>query len=93
MNSLGECFYFGVPVLILPAVTDMINNAQRISELGFGLHLSMASCSENELAYALDRLLNDRELRSKWTRASERIRNERRELEIADRIADYVQKL
>lgn len=76
--------------MILPAFSDQVNNAQRITETGFGYKLDLLNYEEQELADKLNKILYDKELRLKWRAASKRIQSENRIVEVVDRIANYV---
>ena len=82
-----------MPNIILPILSDQINNAVRLEETGYGYHLDPLNFTEQELADRLSKILNNEELRLKWKTASERIRRENRMGPVVDRIVDYVYKL
>lgn len=92
-NTFGECFYFGVPQIILPVLADQINNAVRLEETNYGYQLDLLTCTEEQLADRLNKILNDEKLRTKLRIASERIQKENRIVSVVHKIADYVNKL
>lgn len=75
-NSLTESFYFGKPLIVMPLMIDQYDNAQRIHEKGFGIRLDSFKCTKDDLAEAIEKLLNDVELREKMKKISEKIQNE-----------------
>jgi UDP:flavonoid glycosyltransferase YjiC (YdhE family) len=61
-NTLCEGFHFGLPMIGLPLFWDQYDNAQRLSETGFGVRLPTYDWVEEQLLGAIDRLLADEEL-------------------------------
>ena len=91
-NTLGECFYFGVPLIVTPVLGDQIANAKRVAETGYGYSIDLMNFGQEELAEKLEKLLNDKALRKKWTEASRRIQSENRIGQVAQRVFDYIQQ-
>ena len=60
----------------MPLMIDQHDNAQRIHEKGFGIKLDPYKCTKDDLAQAIQKLLNDVELREKIKIISEKIQNE-----------------
>ena len=73
-NTFNEALYFGKPSLILPFCWDGLDNARRIQETGYGLRLPRYAWTEAQFAGALERLLGDREVRSRLLKISARMR-------------------
>ena len=69
-NSFTECLYFGKPALIMPYVWDGHDNATRVQETNHGLEMHRADWRDEELAAALDTLLNDRSMHEKLAATS-----------------------
>jgi MGT family glycosyltransferase len=73
-NTVTESLHFGKPMVLLPLFWDQYDNAQRMDELGFGIRLDTYGHSPEELRAAVDRLLDDHELRAAMAAMGERIR-------------------
>jgi MGT family glycosyltransferase len=73
-NTTTEAFHFGKPMIVLPLFWDQYDNAQRVDELGYGVRLDTYAFADDELRGAVDRLLADRDLRTRMAAAGERIR-------------------
>lgn len=58
-NSFNECLFFGKPALIMPYCWDGHDNATHIDERGYGIAMERYSWSDDDLAAAIARLLND----------------------------------
>lgn len=58
-NSITECMYFGVPMIVLPIFADQIDNAQRVEDLNLGRRLDVHNCSKEELLGAIEEVLAD----------------------------------
>ena len=61
-NSFTECLYFGKPALIMPYVWDGHDNATRVQETNHGLKMHRANWKDEDLAAALETLINDRSM-------------------------------
>lgn len=72
-NTTTECMYFGKPMIVLPIFWDQHDNARRVNETSYGVHLPTYSFEEEELVGAIDRLLADAELRHRMQAASARL--------------------
>jgi len=92
-NTLGECFYFGVPTIIAPVVGDQMANAKRVEETGYGFAIDIIGFTQEELAEKLHKLVSDQALRKRWKEASMRIQKENRTVAIAERVVEYIEKL
>ena len=64
-NTVTEAFYYGKPMIVLPIFADQYDNAQRIDETGFGIRLDTYNCTKQQLLNAIEKLLNDNELKLK----------------------------
>jgi MGT family glycosyltransferase len=58
-NTVTESLYFGKPMVLLPVFWDQYDNAQRMSETGFGIRLDTYAHAPEELPAAVERLLAD----------------------------------
>ncbi len=56
-NTTTECFHFGKPMIALPIFWDQHDNAQRVTETGFGIRLDTYAFEDGELLEAIDDLL------------------------------------
>jgi len=69
-NSFNECLYFGKPALIMPFVWDGHDNATRVQETGHGLHMHRANWTDDQLIAAMNRLLTDKDMKTKLAATS-----------------------
>ncbi|KAJ8454237.1 hypothetical protein OPV22_035223 [Ensete ventricosum] len=74
-NSLIEALAAGVPCIVIPQFGDQPDNAQRLADLGLGVRLNLHEFSDEKLLKAIEDMLNDEEIHSKVTRASERLKS------------------
>jgi MGT family glycosyltransferase len=72
-NTVTECMHFGKPMVVLPIFWDQPDNAQRVDETGFGARLPTYSFGDDDLAGAIDRLLDDRDLDRRLGEVSRRL--------------------
>lgn len=59
-NSVFECLYFGIPMIVLPVFGDQTDNAQRIEDMGLGKRLPVFDCNEESLLKAIDEILSNK---------------------------------
>ena len=75
-NTIGETFYFGKPMIVMPMFCDQFDNAQRIQEKGFGIRINPYQCTKDQLLNSINKLINDNDLNLRMKNISERIRAE-----------------
>src|SRR5699024_5306753 len=85
-NTVTEVFAQGRPMIVMPLFGDQYDNAQRLHELGLGLRLDPYLFQKEQLVESIDNVLQDDKLKAKLEKASERILNNKRHEELADRI-------
>jgi MGT family glycosyltransferase len=73
-NTVTEAFHHGKPMIVLPLFWDQVDNAQRVDETGFGVRLQTYAFEEEELTGAVDRLLADSSLASRFATISARLK-------------------
>ncbi len=73
-NTTTEAFHFGKPMVVLPLFWDQYDNAQRVDETGFGVRLPTYAFADDDLRGAIDRLLDDVDLRGRMARTGAEIR-------------------
>src|SRR5205823_7263163 len=56
-NTVTQSIHFGVPMIVLPLFWDQYDNAQRLTERGFGVRLPTYEFEDEELHAAIDGLL------------------------------------
>jgi MGT family glycosyltransferase len=85
-NTVIESLYFGKPMVLLPLFWDQHDNAQRLSERGFGVRIDAHAHQPDELTGAIGRLLGDQALSERLASISSRLRRARGAEEAADRV-------
>ncbi len=73
-NTVTECFFHGRPMILLPLFWDQYDNAQRVDETGFGVHLPTYTLEPAAMTEAIDRLLADRGLHTRLAAISTRLK-------------------
>lgn len=73
-NSITECLYYGVPIIVLPVFFDQFDNAQRVADLCLGKKLLPYSCSTADLMDAINGTLANKTLKSKCKEISREIK-------------------
>lgn len=63
LNSISESLYFGVPMVVIPAITDQPVNAGRIAELNLGRRLNRNSITAKNLKSVTFSVMYDDEIR------------------------------
>lgn len=85
-NTFTETFSEGKPMLVLPLFGDQFDNAQRLTELGYGDRVDPYNFTEEELLAKIDRLLFSQEVHQKLWKASERILDSSKHEAMAERV-------
>jgi len=65
MNSLSESLYYGVPMVVIPQMSEQEVVAGRTQELGAGIVLSKPDVTADTLRSSVDRLLADGDFRQR----------------------------
>jgi MGT family glycosyltransferase len=89
-NTTTESLHFGKPMILLPIFWDQHDNAQRMDETGFGIHLPTYSFGDGDLPAAIDRLLSDSDLAARLEGISTRLQaspGNERAAELIERVA------
>jgi MGT family glycosyltransferase len=89
-NTTTECIHHGKPMVVLPIFWDQHDNAQRVQETGFGVRLPTYTFDDRQLAGAIDRLLDDRDLARRLSAVSRRLQSNpgnRRAADLIERVA------
>ncbi len=73
-NSFTECLYFGKPAIIMPYVWDGHDNATRVHETGHGLKLDRYRWGDDDLAAAVETVLNDAAMHARLESTSKQMR-------------------
>jgi len=89
-NTFNEVLFFGKPMIVMPLFIDQFDNAQRIHEKGFGTRLDAHKCTEEELISAIDKLLNDQNLKDRLSLMSSRMQTSKRLEKAAELIENLV---
>ena len=89
-NTVGETFYFGKPIIIMPMFCDQFDNAQRIQEKGFGIRINPYQCTKDQLLDAINKLINDSQLNLRLKKISERIKAEAKSGKVGQLIENLV---
>ena len=88
-NTTTEAFHFGKPMIVLPLFWDQYDNAQRVTETGFGLRLDPYRFTDEELTGGIDRLLGDAALKARLAEVSAQVQGRRG----TEKAADLIEQL
>ena len=89
-NTVIESFYFGKPMIVMPLYVDQFDNAQRVQEKEFGIRLNAHRCTKDQLANAINKLINDDDLALKMKKISDRMKAETKLGKVAELIEQLV---
>ncbi|MCW4385192.1 glycosyl transferase [Salinibacterium sp. SYSU T00001] len=70
MGGCSEALWFGVPTVAIPQAVDQFANAQRLVELGVGVHLPVAEVSAESVRLAVDSVAGSEEVRARLAELS-----------------------
>lgn len=71
-NSVSECLYYGVPMIVLPAFADQFDNAQRVEDLGIGKRVDLYNVDDT-LLDVIGEVSSNEELKNKLRQISQDI--------------------
>lgn len=89
-NTVAETFFAGKPAILLPVFADQFDNAQRIEEKGFAVRLDSTSFTDEQLLGAIDRLLDDEQMKDRLQTAVKRMKAENRKEQACIRMEKLV---
>src|SRR6201996_5299940 len=72
-NTVTESLFFGKPMGVLPIFWDQHDNARRLDETGFGIHVDTYAHDPADLTSAIARLLDDGALADRLAQTSRRL--------------------
>jgi len=75
MNSVMEALWYGVPMVVVPQMTEQAVTARRVDELGLGLSLERSEVTPESLREAVRRVASDRQMQARVQRMQETVRN------------------
>lgn len=73
MNSVSEALVYGVPMLVIPFVSDQPVNARQVEKLGLGKVLAYKAITANRLKKTAMAAMEDRQIRENLQRIQEEI--------------------
>lgn len=91
-NTVTEALSFGRPLIVLPLFGDQLDNAQRIEEMGYGVRLEPYTMTEAELLAAVEKVLGDKEMKTRLEVTARRLQASNSKELAADRIEQVVEK-
>jgi len=65
MNSVNESLYYGVPVVVIPQMSEQELVERRVEELGAGLYLAKKEATPEKLRESVQRLLTESRFRQR----------------------------
>ena len=63
MNSVNESLYYGVPLLVVPQMSEQAIVGRRVEELGAGLYLAKEDVTAEKLRRSVQQLFADARFR------------------------------
>lgn len=74
MNSVNESLYYGVPVVVIPQMSEQELVGRRVEELGAGLYLAKEEATAEKLRECVQRLLTESRFRQQAAQVGESLR-------------------
>lgn len=93
MNSVNEALTFGVPMVVIPFMSDQPTNARRIEELGLGKKLDYRIINTEILRTAVLSVMNDETISANISRIQKQMLTSPGNRGGAAMIVDYYEKL
>lgn len=92
-NGVQEALHYGVPMVILPAFMDQLDNARRFEEKGLGKRLCLHDFTSEQMQEALDDLFSDRQRLNQIKAISRRLQQSNNVVEACDLIERRLQEI
>ena len=74
MNSVMEALWYGVPLVVIPQMTEQVITAHRVEELGLGLALEKPAVTVASLQETVRRVTSNQEMHTRVQQMQETIR-------------------
>lgn len=74
-NSVIESMYYGVPMIISPMFSDQYDNAQRVTEKGYGQRINAYTCTPQQLLDLIEQVLADEAIGRRLAQCSSRLQS------------------
>ncbi|OTF73167.1 UDP-glucuronosyltransferase-like protein [Euroglyphus maynei] len=92
-NTVLESLYFGKPMIVTPLFGDQYNNAQRVTEVGFGAKIYPFDCEPQQLLTLIEQLLNDEKMKERLANISKRMQSSNSTEKVAIAIEQLVDQI
>ena len=93
MNSISEALVYGVPMVVIPFMSDQPTNARRIEELGLGKKLDYRMINSELLRTTVLSVMNDEGISANVSRMQKQMLGAPGNRGGADMIMEYYEKL
>ena len=74
-NSITECAFYGLPMIVLPVFGDQLDNGQRVEDLKLGRRLDVHTCTGAQLLGAIGDILSDQPMRDRLKLIGQKMRS------------------
>lgn len=91
-NTVLESLYFGKPMIISPLFFDQYDNAQRISEKGYGHRINVYKCEPEQLLNLIETIANDTNMKKRCEQLSRKMQTSNSTEQAAKAIIDIAKK-
>ena len=92
MNSVSEALYYGVPMLVIPFVSDQPVNARYVEKLGVGMRLIYSEVDKTSVRAHVLSVLSSAEIKNNTEKVQELIKNAPGNVGGAELIIQYYEK-
>lgn len=91
MNSVSEAFVYGVPMIVIPFMSDQPVNARCIEKLGVGKTLEYSNTSKNTISEVVQSIISDASIKENIMKVQELIKQAPGNQGAAKMIVEYYQ--
>jgi UDP:flavonoid glycosyltransferase YjiC (YdhE family) len=75
INSIKECIYFGVPLILYPQIRDQTQNAARVMYHKLGVRVNLQELSASQISSLIDQVNDDPSCRANIRQMSARFKD------------------